>query len=246
MLVVATDDFEAYHGLVGELRDRGVTFTTIEPSEPVPEETAAVLTTAADAVSLPDNVTRIEADPSNPRSAVDRALAQLRSGDGRLIIGVDPGEQPGIAVLSGSQVIAAFQVPVTEVPAIIRAEIADAPDPLVRIGDGARLEGAQLVEALEDVRVEMVDETASTPHLGTGARGMGDVLAAVNIARRSGEVVETVDIEPTAGEIQAVKNRSRERTGNDTLPSDLAKRVATGELSLEEALARHRNEDPPE
>lgn len=33
VIVVATADFELYHGVVTELRDRGVTFTTIEPGE---------------------------------------------------------------------------------------------------------------------------------------------------------------------------------------------------------------------
>ena len=39
MIVVATADFEVYHGVVNELRDRGVTFTTLEPDEELPERT---------------------------------------------------------------------------------------------------------------------------------------------------------------------------------------------------------------
>jgi hypothetical protein len=31
--------------------------------------------------------------------------------------------------------------------------------------------------------VELVDETGATPYLGTGARGVRDILAAVNIAQ---------------------------------------------------------------
>ncbi len=134
---------------------------------------------------------------------------------------------------------------VTTTAETIRGEVASEPDALVRVGDGARLHGARLVNELEDVAVELVDESGTTPSLGTGATGKGlaDVLAAVNIARREGEPVETRDVEPTAGEIQRVKNRSRELSDGDrTLDTDLARRVALGELDLSEALTRHREE----
>ena len=113
----------------------------------------------------------------------------------------------------------------------------------MRIGDGARLRGASIVDDLEDLTVELVDETGTTPSLGSGARGMGDVLAAANIARLSGERIETRDVEPTAGEIETIKHRSREASNGDrTIDEALARRVARGELSIEEALDEHRSE----
>ncbi len=33
MIVVATADFELYHEIVGDLRDRGVAFTTVKPGD---------------------------------------------------------------------------------------------------------------------------------------------------------------------------------------------------------------------
>ncbi|MCT9097492.1 hypothetical protein [Haloarchaeobius sp. HME9146] len=242
MIVVATADFEVYHGVVNELRDRGVTFTTIEPDDELPEQTAVVITGEDEEVEGPRVV---HADPDDPRRAVDAALTHLRGEGGQTIVGVDPGRRPGIAVLAGDTVVAAFQVPADDAVAVIEREVADAVDPIVRVGDGARLEGASIVNALDDVRVELVDETGTTPYLGTGARGMGDVLAAANIARIEGEVIENRDIEPTAGELQVIKNRSREQSGeNRAIDEDLARRVAAGELSIEEALALHRGEDP--
>ncbi|MCH7660155.1 MAG: hypothetical protein IH933_06090, partial [Euryarchaeota archaeon] len=44
MIVVATEDFELYHGVVGELRERGVEFTTVEPGEELPERTRIRIT----------------------------------------------------------------------------------------------------------------------------------------------------------------------------------------------------------
>ncbi|WP_440989108.1 hypothetical protein [Haloarchaeobius baliensis] len=252
MIVVATADFELYHEVVTELRDRGVTFTTVEPGDPLPEGTDVVVVAEGEAVETGEadegdpapGVHVVHASPDAPRRAVDAAFAYLRGGDGRTVVGVDPGRKPGIAVLAGDTVVAAFQVPRDDAAAVVEAEVADATDPVVRVGDGARLDGAAIVNELEDVRVELVDETGTTPYLGTGARGMGDVLAAVNIARLEGEVVEKREVEPTAGELQVIKDRSREQsTENRAIDEVLARRVAAGELSIEEALARHGESD---
>jgi hypothetical protein len=73
---------------------------------------------------------------------------------------------------------------------------------------------------------------------------MGDVLAAVNIARMEGERIESRDVEPTAGELQRIKDRSREESEtNRAIDDDLARRVALGELTVGEALAEHRGDD---
>jgi hypothetical protein len=241
VIVVATADFEVYHDVVGELRDRGVTFTTVEPDDDLPEATTVVVTTAGEDVDGPQVV---EAEPDAPRRAVEAALASLRGGDGRTVVGVDPGRKPGVAVLAGGVVVAAFQVPASEAAAVVAEEVAGEADAVVRVGDGARREGAKIIGGLDDVRVELVDETGTTPYLGTGARGMGDVLAAVNIARSEGEPVSEREFEPTEGEIQRVQNRSRELSpDNREIDTALARRVARGELDVEAALAEHREGD---
>jgi len=244
VIVVATADFELYHGVVNELRDRGVTFTTQEVGEPLDDRVELLVTGPEDAVHEAQlSVQVVRADPANPRRAVEEALALLRGGDGRTVVGIDPGDRPGIAVLSGDTVVAAFQVPLADAPDAVMAELEGAVDPLVRIGDGARLQGRRIVDGLGDVPVELVDETGTTPYLGTGARGMGDVLAAVNIARLEGEPIDARDVEPTAGEIERIKRRSRETSdGERTISGALAERVAAGELTVEEALEEHRSE----
>lgn len=244
MIVVATTDFEVYHGVVNELRDRGVQFTTQEPTEQLPDTAELLITGPEDEDEFEPSQIGIEivrADADDPRSAVEQALALLR-GEGRTIIGIDPGDKPGIAVFSGETIVAAFHVPIGEAADMIQNEIEDAVDPIVRIGDGARLKGARIIDELPEIPVELVDETGTTPYLGTGARGMGDVLAAANIARMDGEHIESRDIEPTTGEIQVIKQRSREQSGGDrTIDEDLARQVALGELSVEEALEQHRD-----
>ncbi|WP_277541993.1 hypothetical protein [Haloarcula laminariae] len=240
MIVVATDDFELYHGVVTELRDRGVEFTTIEPGDEWPDGAAVAVAAAGERVEIPDGVELVSADPERPRRAVEAAIEALRGESGRTVVGIDPGERPGIAVLHGETVVAAFQVPAADTAEVVRREVGDAADPLVRIGDGARLVGSRVIDDIADLPVELVDETGTTPYLGSGARGMGDVLAAANIARREGEAITSRDIEPTAGELQRIKDRSRAASDtNREIDADLARRVAVGELTVEEALAEH-------
>jgi hypothetical protein len=244
VIVVATADFEVYHGVVNELRDRGVQFTTREPDESLPDTAELLITGSEDAIEPSQiGVEVVRAASDEPRRAVEEALAVLRGEEGQTIVGIDPGDQPGIAVLSGDTVVAAFHVPIADAASVIRDEIEEAVDPVVRIGDGARLKGARIIDDLSDLPVELVDETGTTPYLGTGARGMGDVLAAVNIAQIEGERIEQREIEPTAGEIQVIKQRSREQTDGDrTIDEDLARQVALGELTIEEAIEEHREQ----
>lgn len=241
MIVVATADFEVYHEVVTELRDRGVEFTTVEPDGEIPDRTTVVVSGADDEVSVPEDADLVRADPGEPRHAVESVVALLRAEEGQVVVGIDPGERPGIAVLVGDMVVATFQVPADETGSVVREEIEDAVDPLVRIGDGARLVGARIIDDLADVPVELVDESGTTPYLGAGARGMGDVLAAVNIAHIEGERVEERDVEPTAGELQRIKDRSREQSErNRAIDEALARKVAVGELTMQEALDEHR------
>ena len=241
VIVVATEDFEIYHDVVEELRNRQVDFTTIEPDEPLPPH--AELLIVGPGEERDEAIPVVVAERGQARTAVDRALSTLREGDGRVVVGIDPGTKPGIAVLVGKTVVSAFQVPLADAPAVVAREIGDAEDAIVRIGDGARLRGSQLVDELDAARIELVDETGTTPYLGTGARGMGDVLAAVNIARTPGEPITGRSIEPTAGELQVIQDRSRrESAENRTIPLSLARKVAAGTLTLEEAIAAHRDD----
>lgn len=246
VIVVATADFELYHEAVTALRDRGATFSTIEPGEDLPQETDVVVTTPSDGVSLDghESAEMVFADASDVRTALEEALAILRSGGGRTIVGVDPGPQPGIAVLIGKLVVGGFRVPLADAPDRIREEVSDASDPLVRVGDGDRLKGGRIVNALDEVPVELVDETGTTPYLGDGVRGqgLGDVLAAVNVAQIEGDRIDSRDIDPTEGELQRIRDRSREASGGErTIDETLARRVAGGELTVQEALDEHRD-----
>ncbi len=239
MIVVATEDFELYHDLVNGLRQRQLEFTTIQVGQSVPADARVLVMGEDDPRPEEVDVPILRGSPDESRQLIDEAVERLSEIDGRTVVGVDPGSYPGIAVLRGNRVASAFQVPMEDAVARIEAEVGDDPNAIVRIGDGARLRGAKLINEL-DVPVELVDETGTTPYIGTGANGAGDLLAAVNIASRPGELVDNREIEPTRGELSSIKRNSRELSQeNREITTDLARRVAAGELTLEEALERH-------
>ncbi len=181
------------------------------------------------------------------QAAIDRACSLLFGDDfDEIIIGIDPGKYPGIAVLGNNKTISVHHVSVGEVCPLVKNIIREYRNKklLVRIGHGARLIRSRLINDLLDLglRIEMVDETGTTPHLGRGVHGqvVSDIIAATNIARIKGKNVGKQYIEPSQGEVRVIQEHSREYSnGRMTIPRLLARAVAKGEMTLDEAVERH-------
>ncbi len=163
-----------------------------------------------------------------------------------IVIGIDPGNYPGVAVLGNGKTISVYHVSAGEVCPLMKKVLRefDGKKILVRIGHGARLIRCRLINDLLDLglHVEMVDETGTTPRLGRGVHGqvVSDIIAAINIAQIKGKSVGKQFIEPSQGEVRVVQEHSREYSnGRSTIPRLLARAVAKGEMTLDEAVERH-------
>jgi hypothetical protein len=161
------------------------------------------------------------------------------------VIGIDPGEEPGIAVLSNGIVEAVYRVPLGQAVDVIERIKQTYSDILVRIGHGARLASMRLANSLvaQGIPVELVDESGTSPYLGkgTGGAAISDIVAAINIAYTQGVRVGHQEILPSKGEIRWIQERSRELSeGRTTISRQLAKRVAIGEITITEALTEHK------
>lgn len=186
---------------------------------------------------------------SRPQAAIDKALYLLSGEDfDRIIIGIDPGKYVGLAVIGNDKAISVHHVSVGEVCPLIKRIMREYVNKkiLVRIGHGARLIRSQLINGILDLglKVEMVDETGTTPYLGKGVHGqvMSDIIAAINIAKIPGKNVGKQFIEPSHGEVRVIQENSREYSnGRLTIPRQLARAVAMGELTLHEAVERHNS-----
>ncbi len=222
----------------------------LNPKEPIPPHVGVIITTEREADLVDFGHERIIIADNRPQAALDKALSILFGEDvDQIIIGIDPGKYPGIAVLGNNRTISVHHVSVGDVFPLIRRIVREFENKniTVRIGHGARLIRSQLINGILDIGlvVEMVDETGTTPHLGKGVHGhvISDIIAAINIALIPGKLVGKQSIEPSQGEVRVIQESSREYSnGRSTIPRLLAKAVAKGELTLDEAVEKHNNE----
>ena len=206
----------------------------------------AIITTEDEAQSIDFSKERMVIE-DKPQAAIDKAISLLFGEDfERIIIGIDPGKYPGMAVLGNNKTISVHRISVGEVCPLIKRIMQEYNNKkiTVRIGHGARLIRSQLINGILDLglEVEMVDETGTTPRLGRGVHGqvISDIIAAINIAKIPGKNVGKQFIEPSSGEVRVIQERSREYSnGRSTIPRILARAVAKGELTLDEAVEKH-------
>src|SRR3990172_12264338 len=103
VLGILTQDFRLSHALVAPLKARDIPFTSLSFAKRVPENVGVVLTSPAETARV-----------RGPHVAVDdienglaKALQLLRGKSSwrELLIGIDPGHEPGFAVIGDGEVI---------------------------------------------------------------------------------------------------------------------------------------------
>jgi len=184
---------------------------------------------------------------SDPEMTVNEAIRILRNGalPQRVVVGIDPGDEPGIAVVANGIVEAVYRVPLGQAFGVIERIKQTYSDILVRMGRGARLVSTNLANTLvaQGIAVELVDERGTSPYLGkgTGGTAISDIVAAINIAHTPGIRIGHQEVLPSKGEIRWIQERSRELSeGRTTISRQLAQRVAKGEITINEALKEHK------
>ena len=184
---------------------------------------------------------------SDPEMTVNEAIRILRNGalPQCVVVGIDPGDEPGIAVVANGIVEAVYRVPLGQAFGVIERIKQTYSDILVRMGHGARLVSTHLANTLvaQGIAVELVDERGTSPHLGkgTGGTAISDIVAAINIAHTQGTRMGHQEVLPSKGEIRGIQERSRELSeGRTTISRQLAQRVAKGEMTINEALNEHK------
>ena len=247
VLGLLTEDFRLYHDLVSALKARDVPFRSLNRGEPIPRDVGAVLTSPAEAPGVAFSevvaVDRVE-------DAIARALQILR-GHHRwreFVIGVDPGGEPGVAFVGDGEVVDTRLARSPEgVADIVRSALLGFPAERVRlrVGHGDPTNRNRIINALAPLGlpVEIVNEEGTTPRIPSPTP---DADAAVEIARSRGvRAARYYAVEPTPGEVREIQRQSRLSSGGKvTISQELALRVARGEITLVEAIGRHRREPP--
>ena len=199
-IAVATVSGRAYYMLVNELKKRGMPFLSLRPWDSIPFDVKVVLTTEKERASIKHSNVVIFKDESDSATVVNEAIhiAQGKKDYEKVVVGVDPGETFGIAILGDGNVLGTFHCSSLEevLKAILdNLERVKASLKVVKIGDGAPAYTRELLQLLDeylpkDVAIEVVSE-AGTSHLVKGTvhrRGLRDMMSAKMIAGRQGQV----------------------------------------------------------
>ncbi|OGS48101.1 MAG: hypothetical protein A3K68_03395 [Euryarchaeota archaeon RBG_16_68_13] len=244
VLGILTEDFRLYHDLVAALKARDLPFVSLSFARRPPEAVGAVLTSPNEASRARGrNIVPVD----DIEGAIDRALQLLKGKTEwrQLAVGIDPGREPGIAVVGDGDVLETRVATSPEAVADhVRRALRTFPakDARVRVGHGDPTNRNRILNSLADdgLRVEIVDEAGTTRR-----SPQPDVDAAIDIALTPGvRVRPPFEIRPTRGELREIQRRSRLHSdGEVTISVALAESVARGEISLQDAVAHQRRRD---
>jgi len=238
VVAVVTEDFRFFYEVVRRLKEKGQPFISLGFSDPLPLNVELVLTTEGERKRLRGRkVIAID----DPEWAVKAALVLLQGGSfNRMVVGVDPGPRPGIAILGDGKVLLADTLlsPEEVAPAIRDfLSFVNTNELLLRVGHGDPTNRDRIIIALWEVtrNIEMVDETSTT-------RRTGHPDAAISIAQTRGELLPSRPrVAPTQGEVRDIQRLSRiESGGTITINSALARQVALGALTLNQAIEKQK------
>ncbi|MFO8110343.1 MAG: hypothetical protein R6U17_07490 [Thermoplasmata archaeon] len=242
ILAVATDNFEFYYDVVKELKHRDIPFVSLSPQDPIPENVGVVLTSRIEKPMIDhDNVIGVGKDI---RMGVRIALNALsgKSSYQRLVVGIDPGFRPGVALMGDGKLLetAYADSPETVKQLVERyMEGYDFHTMIVKVGHGDKTNRNRTLNSLKGLplRIEIVNEEYTTERVDSP-----DIQAARKIAMSKGQIAYGPhEVEATEGEKKEMQRRSRlQSNGEITISKELAQKVVEGELKLKEAIKKQR------
>ncbi|MGB9740569.1 MAG: hypothetical protein ACP5IM_02110 [Candidatus Bathyarchaeia archaeon] len=202
-IAVATTSGKAYYLIVNELKRRNLPFISLTPNEKIPIETRIVITTENEKPLIKHERILVYKDGIEPEKLINEALQILngKSEYKKLVIGVDPGEIFGLAILADGKVIEtencfSVEETVNKILKFLRnLEKIYVASVSVKVGDGVPAYKEKLLESLDDalplsVKLESVSEAGTDRYLNKTEhrRGLRDIASAIRIAGRNGQM----------------------------------------------------------
>jgi hypothetical protein len=234
-----TTDFRLYHDLVKALKRRDLAFMSLSFGDPIPPNVGVVITSEEEMDDI-DFECKVACDDIGMAIAESIRVLKGKKRFEELIIGIDPGAKPGIAVVGDGIVLETRRASSPEeVADITKQVVACYPADFVglRVGHGDPTNRNRIINSLssQEYDIEIVDERGTTPR-----SDMPDQEAAIGIAFMRGHPAKRkYPITPSPGEIKDLQTRSRVRSkGKITISKSLAGKVAKGEMTLDEAIKR--------
>lgn len=204
-VAVATVSGRAYYLIVNELKKLKIPFLSLTPFEPIPLEVRVVITTSEERSLINHDLVLIFKSEDEFPALMNHVIKILegKTAYEKIIIGIDPGEVFGLAVLADGKVINAgncFSVEetVNRIDSILRSfKDFEVSSIVVKIGDGTPEYRDELLRVLDErlpsrVVLEKVSEAGTNRLLSESKhrRGLRDIGSAIEIARRNGYKIQ--------------------------------------------------------
>jgi hypothetical protein len=198
-IAVATVNGRAYYELVTELYNKRLPFLSLKPWDNVPSNIKVVITTKEESDKVEHNTVLCYEQGSNPESVIDEAVLKVQDKQGykKIVVGVDPGNNCGIAILGDNHVIETKNASsIDDAANLILDSINRFPaeTKIVRVGDGTPEYTTDLVSLLDEslpkeILVEIIKEagTSRLPRKSVNRRLLKDKISAIKIAGRTGQ-----------------------------------------------------------
>ena len=200
-VAVATVQGKAYFLIVNALRERNMVFLSLIPGEPVPTEVKVVITTEKEKHLINHEKVLVYDSETETENVVKEAVKILQGKESyeKIVIGIDPGEVFGLAVIADGKVSEtencfSTQEVLDKIKNIIKNVDASATAVSVKIGNGVPAY-KRLLEALDSalppaVVLEAVSEAGTNRNINEKKhrRGLRDIVSAIRIAGRVGYV----------------------------------------------------------
>jgi hypothetical protein len=200
-IAVVTVSGKAYYLIVNELKTKNIPFISLTPNDPVPIEIKVVITTRKEQHLINHEKILVYEGDTEPKALINEALQIVQGKEyyEKIVIGVDPGEVFGLAVLADGKVIETgncFSVEETlnKIKDILRnLEKTQITSLSVKVGDGVPVYKEKLLRVLDNalplnVMLESVSEAGTDRYLNETKhrRGLRDIVSAIRIAGRNG------------------------------------------------------------
>ena len=201
-IAVATVSGKAYYLIVNELKRKNIPFISLTPNDIIPIEIKVAITTKEEQHLIDHEKILVYHDGVEPEALINEALQIIQGKEyyEKIVIGVDPGEVFGVAVLADGKVIETgncFSVEETldKIKKILRnLEKIPITSVSVKVGNGVPAYKENLLQVLDNalpsnVMLESVSEAGTNRYLSETKhrRGLRDIVSAIRIAGRNGQ-----------------------------------------------------------
>jgi len=198
-VAVATVSGKAYFLIVNKLKERKIPFISLVPGETVPTEVKAVITTEKEKHRINHEKILVYDSETEPDTLVNEIIKILQGKEAyeKIVIGVDPGEVFGLAVIADGKVnetanCFSIQEALTKISNVIKNVDFSSTAVSIKIGSGVPAY-KELLEILDaalppEVVLEVVSEAGTNRSLDENKhrRGLRDIASAIRIAGRAG------------------------------------------------------------